>query len=359
MTRAMQSEYMHWAKTQANARFSLATSGIRDVAMSELPIRLEDLEITTTDGYGWPPLLARLSGKLGAPTECLMTAPGTSLSNALALAVALEGGGEALIEHPTYELLVSAARHFGADVRRFRRDPAEGFRLDPEAVGRAVTPKTRLIVITNLHNPSSALAETGALQRVGEIAREAGARVLVDEVYLEALFELKPPSAYSLGPEFVATGSLTKAYGLSGLRCGWILAQPDFVRRAWRLNDLYGASPVHAAERMSAVALDCLERYSRRAEALLEANRPRLNRMLDRHPELELVRPEFGTVVFPRLARGNVEDLADLLRERYETSVVPGRFFGMPDHFRIGIGGGTERVAEGLKRLDAALGELR
>ncbi len=352
------SEYMFWAKSEAGARFPLASSGILDVPMAELPVRLEDLELTTSHGYGWPPLLDRLSAKLGAPPEGILTAVGTSMANALALIVALEGGGEALIEHPAYELLVSGARHFGAEVRRFRRDPAEGFRLDPEKVARAVTPKTRLIVITNLHNPSSALAGREALRRVGEIAREAGARVLVDEVYLDALFEEETPTAVGLGAEFLVTGSLTKVYGLSGLRCGWLVADPDFVRRAWRVNDFYGASPVHAAERMSAFALDHLERYAARARAILEANRPRLNALLDRHPELVLRRPEHGTVVFPRLARGSVEELVRLLREKYATTVAPGRFFEMPDHFRIGIGGAPETVAEGLERLSAELGEL-
>lgn len=358
MRPAPPSEYMFWAKSEAGARFPLASSGVLDVPMSEFPVRAEELELTTTHGYGWPPLLERLSKKLGVPPEGILTAAGTSMANALAMIVALEGGGEALIEHPTYELLVSGARHFGAEVRRFRRDPAEGFRLDPEAVARAVTPKTRLILITNLHNPSSALAEGEPLRRVGEIAREAGSRVLVDEVYLDALFEETPPSAALLGPEFVVTGSLTKVYGLSGLRCGWIAADPDFIRRAWRVNDFYGASPVHAAERMSAFALDRLDRYARRAKAILDANRPRLNALLDRHPELSLRRPEHGTVVFPRLARGSVEDFVRRLRETYETTVVPGRFFEMPDHMRIGIGGSPETVAEGLERLGRALEEF-
>src|SRR6185503_2568683 len=100
---------------------------------------------------------------------------------------------------------------------------------------------------------------------------------------------------------FVTTGSLTKAYGLSGLRCGWILAEPDLAEKMWRLNDIFGVIPAHPAERLSVVALNDLDRISARAKELLETNRVILNRFLDSRDDLQSQRPEFGTVVFPRL----------------------------------------------------------
>src|SRR5205823_10456568 len=103
----------------------------------------------------------------------------------------------------------------------------------------------------------------------GEIARGVGARVLVDEVYLEALFESAPPSAFHLGREFVVTSSLTKAYGLSGIRCGWVLAEPELADCMWKINDLYYATPVHVGELLSVIALDNLDRVANRAKALV------------------------------------------------------------------------------------------
>src|SRR5205814_158258 len=196
------------------------------------------------------------------------------------------------------------------------------------------------------------------LKRVGEIARNSLARVLVDEVYLDAAFELSPLSAFRLGTEFVTTNSLTKVYGLSGLRCGWILAEPDLARRIWRLNDLFGVIPSHAAERLSVIALTHLDRISTRAMGLLEANRAHLNHFLDSRTDLEVFRPDFGTICFPRLKHASVEALCALLRQKYETTVVPGKFFEMPQHFRIGIGCKTEMLVAGLERLGAALDEL-
>ena len=225
-------------------------------------------------------------------------------------------------------------------------------------MGRKVTARTRLIVITNLHNPSGALTDKQTLEELGEIARGVGARVLVDEVYLEMVWLQGARSAFHLGSEFVVTGSLTKAYGLNGLRCGWILAEPELARKIWRLHDLFAVIPAHAAERLSVVALERLNRIAERARSLLERNRALLDHFLDSRNDLQAARPEFGTVMFPRWLGGNAERLCAHLRDKYETSVAPGRFFGMPDHFRIGMGGETGVLKAGLERLAAALGDL-
>src|SRR5205085_8584350 len=104
------------------------------------------------------------------------------------------------------------------------------------------------IVVTNLHNPTSTLTGEDTIREIGEIARRAGARVLVDEVYLDAAFEKAPRSAAHLGDHFIVTSSLTKVYGLSGLRCGWIIGDPKLATAMWRLNDLFGVIPAHMAE---------------------------------------------------------------------------------------------------------------
>jgi len=358
MTRTMGSEYMEWAKTRSEARFNLAVSGLPDVPLAELPVRFEDLELTAPGRYGHPPLLERLAHRLGVPVDCVVTATGTSMANYLALDALLAPGDEALIEEPTYELLIRAAEHVGARIVRFPRRHEQGFSLDPAEIEKALRPSTRLIVITNLHNPSSALTEEPTLREVSALARSVGARILVDEVYLETLYDRRPwRSAFHLGPEFVTTSSLTKAFGLSGLRCGWILAEPGLARRIWRLNDLFGVNLAHPAERLSVVALDNLEPIAAGAQALLDANRVLLDRFLDTRGDLSCFRSGFGTVAFPLLKSGRVEELCACALERYETSVVPGGFFGRPEHFRIGLRAPTEMVAEGLVRLGKALDE--
>jgi aspartate/methionine/tyrosine aminotransferase len=354
---AMGSSYMNWAKTSSQAKYNLATSGLDNLSLTDLKVSLDDLEITD-GGYGYAPLKQALSRRYQVEIDSIVTAAGTSFANHLALAALVEPGDEVLIEQPVYEPVLAVVRYLGAEVKRFRRTFAEGFRIQPEEVERHMSPHTRLIVVTNLHNPSGVLTDQTTMKQLGDIARSVNARVLVDEVYIETLFENPPRSAFHLGPEFVVTNSLTKTFGLSGLRCGWIFAEPDLAWRMWLLNDIFAATPVHAGERLSVLALNQIERIARKAKALLDVNRRLVNDFLDSREDLGVVRPQFGTVVFPRLHRGSADQLCQLLREKYETSVVPGRFFELPEHFRIGMGGDTEVLQTGLARLGAALDQL-
>ncbi|HKP46493.1 MAG TPA: pyridoxal phosphate-dependent aminotransferase [Pyrinomonadaceae bacterium] len=355
---ANRSQYMNWAKLHSGARFNLATSGLDNLSLRDLDFKLEDLELTGSDRYGYPPLLEAIATRLKVGKESVVTATGTSLANHLAMAVLVNPGDEVLIEQPAYEPLIALAGYLGARIQRFARRFENNFAIEPAEIERSLTPQTRLIVITNHHNPSGALVSEGTLQQVGSLAKSVNARVLVDEVYSESMFTERPRTALHLGPQFVSTSSLTKAFGLSGLRCGWIIAEPELARDIWLLNDLFGVNAAHVAERLSVAAFNQLDRIALKARDRIERNRKLLNQFLDTRADLETYRPETGTIMFPRLTRATPEKFFTLLREKYETSVVPGRFFEMPEHFRIGLGGTTENLTEGLKRLDAALDDL-
>ncbi len=350
----MSSHYMPWAKLRSKATYNLATSGVAHWKLRDLPVTLEDLEISGPSFYGYEPLQRALAAHAQVAPDRIVAAGGTSMANYLALATLLQPGDEVLVEHPTYELILAVLRYIGAEIKRFPRTHECSFSLDPDAIRRAVTPQTKLIVVANLHNPSSALADESVIRAIGQI----GPRVLVDEVYLDAAFERAPRSAALLGEQFIVTSSLTKVYGLSGLRCGWIVAEPPLAEKMWRLNDLFGVIPAHLAERASIIALQELPRIRENVRARLDRNRAALHRFLDSRPDLESPRFPFGTVVFPRLKHGSVARLCQILREKYETTVVPGEYFEMPDHFRLGIGGETDPLEEGLKRLAQALDEL-
>ena len=366
LARTKRSLYMEWAKTHSHAHFNLATSGVTGVPIAEFPLDLRQFEVTAPGGYGYAPLQQRLARHNGVREECVVAATGTSMANHLAMAAILEPGDEVLIEQPVYGPLLDVAEYLQARVKRFPRRFETGFALELEAIERALTPETRLIVLSNLHNPSGALIPAAVLRAIGEVAHRAGAHVLVDEVYLEMLFDERALFSFPLGESmapakdnpFIATSSLTKVFGLSGLRCGWVLASPELARRMWLLNDLYGAVAAHPAERMSVMALDQLEQFRNRAHALLTANRALLDSFLDSRTDLECFRPPAGTVVFPRLSRGDPENFFQMLREKYETTVVPGAYFEMPRHFRIGIGGDTAGLRGGLERLSSALDDF-
>lgn len=352
------SAYMHWAKTRQGARFNLAVSGVPSATREDLGARVEDIELTGPSFYGWPPLQEALAQHLGVGPDRIVHAEGTSFANHLALAAFLKPGDEVLLETPGYALLEDTARFLGAVPRLLPRPRESGFQPDIEFARAALTPRTRLIVLTNLHNPTSARIDDSRILEWAALAAGANARLLVDEVYLEAV-PGEFVTSHRLDERIVVTSSLTKVYGLSGLRCGWIVADPETAERIWRLKDLYGSVSAHPAERLGVLALKRAPELRRRSLALLETNRARWNAFVSTRDDLEDFRVEAGTVAFPKLRRGSVDALCALLRERWETTVAPGKFFGEESAFRVGLGAPEDVFEEGLRRLGLALDELR
>ncbi len=347
---------MHWAKTRSRAKFNLATSGVPGYPLKNLGVSIEDLEINGPGGYGYTPLRNAISKEYGVPGECIVAGGGTSGANAYAFLLLLGSGDEAVVESPAYDILSNLVQYTGAKLKRFHRRPEHDWAIDPEEVESLMTPRTKLIVLTNLHNPSGALAEESVLVQLGEAAARHGAYVLVDEVYLDCVWNKRPRSAFHLGPNFLVTSSLTKVYGLSGLRCGWIFAPPEIAKRLWRLVDLFDNIPSHPAELLSVVAFSKLAEIKEQSRHLVEGNR-------EVYREFAATRgwevPEYGTVAFPCIIEGSANEFCEVLREKYETTVVPGAFFDMPSHVRISLVTEPSVLREGLARVGEAMQQVR
>ena len=351
--RTVASDYMHFAKLNVGARFNLATSGVADCVLADIAPSAADLVLHDGAGYGWPTLSETIAERFCVDPACVVIpGGGCSFANHLAMAAMVTPGDEVLVETPGYELLVSTLSYLGAKVRTFERAPGSRWRLDAAAAAAQISPATRLVVVTNLHNPSGARADDG---QIAALAR-AAPRLLVDEVYRELTFGDGPAhTAFKEDGNIVVTSSLTKAYGLSGLRCGWILAPRALAERMRRLNDLFGVKPAHIAERLAVVAFGRLPALRARADALIEPNRAAYREILGAHPALDQTVFDEGTTVFPRLRRGDGDSFLRLTTEGFETSVGPGRYFGRPDHIRIGLGGDPGVTREGLTRIAEAL----
>ena len=206
MNHQVVSEYLAWVKTRKPGSYNLASSGVAPYSISQLAARIEDVELNGISLYGYPPLQAAIAAHCGVPENSVVASCGTSMANFLALAALIEPGDEVLIEEPVYEPILAAVQYLRASIRRLRRRKEADFELpNPEEY---ISGRTKLIVITNLYNPSSALAPEKMLRHYGEVARSVGARVLVDEVYLECMYG-KMSTAFHYGPQFVITSSLT------------------------------------------------------------------------------------------------------------------------------------------------------
>ena len=141
------SRYLAWAKLHSNARFNLASSGVLDYPLAELPVQIKDLEIGGTGPYGFKPLMERLATKAGVPEDCVVYTHGTSMANYIALTALVRHGDEVLVERPTYDPLLTILAHIGVRVSRFDRRPEKGFRLGLGELERNISAKTRLVVL--------------------------------------------------------------------------------------------------------------------------------------------------------------------------------------------------------------------
>jgi aspartate/methionine/tyrosine aminotransferase len=355
--------YITWAKAMPSAAVNLARSGIDYCPPSLLRARASDLVTHLPVQYGYAPLRESIAVRYGVPFEQVFTVSGgTSLANWVACAAALHGcapGAEVIVERPTYEPLLRIPRMLGHRVRRLERRFGEGYAIDIERFRRLVSRRTRLAIVTNLHNPSGARIEKHTLAAMARILARAGGMLLVDEVYLECLFDARTFSCVHAGPNVIATSSLTKAYGLDGLRAGWMLGPRDVIHRAMLIHDMLGNNGVAPGERLTLRAFQRLDEIRARAQALLVPNLARVRRFFAREPRLRALVPEGGNVVFPRLPAGIASDAlaAHLVRE-YSTLVVPGRFFESPRHIRFSFGTGPAKLAKGLKHISQALDDL-
>ena len=356
--RVMRSDYMEWAKARQAARYTVAYSGIQGLSLAELGATLDDIALDGPAGYGLASLREALAAKSGVSVDRVVLATGTSGANHLVFAGLLVPGDRVAMERPVYEPMESLARHLGAEIRFFERRHENEFRIDPADVAAAAGPGTKAIVFSNLNNPAPVATDEPTLREIGAIAERVGARVVVDEVYLDAAFEHAPPSSPLLGDVFVATTSLTKVFGLGGLRCGWIVADRALADRLWSLKNLFGVNEAHPAERLAVFALGRSEAILARAKSILDTNRAAWQAFLDGRDELETFRSPIGTTSFPRVHGVSADALCEHLRERYETALVPGRFFGFDDHVRVGFGGDPASFPEALDRLGRALDDL-
>ena len=349
--------YMEWAKTRPTPEIDLAGSNILACTLADLPEAAQAISLEGANDNGYRPLAEAIGTRYNVDPDRVTTGGGTGGANFLVLAALIEPGDEVLVETPGYDPLLGAARLLGARTVRFERTFDAGFAIDPDRVRAAMTPRTKAIVITTPHNPTGVAADRASIEEIGRIADKAGAYVVVDEVYKDVTNDLTPTAAL-LGDRFITTSSLTKSYGLSSLRAGWAIASPEISYRIRRARDVVDGTGSIVAERLAVLAFQHLDALHARARRIFERNKAVADAFLAAHPQLEWA-PSAGTIVFPR-----IRDVADsapfverLMRE-HRTALGPGAFFEAPAHFRLGYGGDTEKIREGLARVSMVLQRL-
>ena len=344
--------------------FSLSRSPVLGDFLGDLDPALS-LDWNGASFQGLPALRRRVIEQAGladscSPDDVLITA-GAAEANYLVFRQLLSAGDEVVTETPGWPQAQVMARAIGADLRRVTRHEENGWYLDPDALAQVVTPKTKLIFLTNPNNPTGRLIPAADLDRIVAIADSVGAYLLVDEVYAGLEWAgARPPSVAGLYPRGITTGSVSKALGLQGLRTGWLITQDAaLLRDAMILRENSSEIMNTLGEHIAEVALrpDRLRAalVTARAEAL--ASLAMLDGFVASQPRLSWTRPEAGLIGLARLAGMDAEPFARLLLAApYRTFVLPGTAYGLPHHLRLGVGGGpAARLEDGLQRLAAGL----
>lgn len=312
---------------------------------------------------GLPTLRQRVLDQAGLdlPPDSVLITAGAAEANYLLFRQLLSAEDEIITEAPGWPQAGVMAKAIGARLVEVPRDEALAWALDPEAVARAITPKTRMIFLTNPNNPTGRLIPKADLQRLAALADRHGIWLVVDEVYAGLEWAApRPPSIAGLTPFGITTGSVSKALGLQGLRTGWMICQnADVIRDAMILRENASEIMNVLGEQIAEVAL----RPERLAAALHltraagAATLDRLESFVAGERRLNWHRPEAGLIGLARVEGTDGESLARaLLQPPYRTFLLPGSAYGLPQHIRIGAGGGPEaRLEEGLGRLSTLL----
>ncbi|WP_170604213.1 pyridoxal phosphate-dependent aminotransferase [Ruegeria arenilitoris] len=297
------------------------------------------------------------------PDDVLITA-GTAEANYLAFMQLVQPGDEVVTERPGWPQAGVLADAVGAKLKLIDRDEALGWSLPLDAVEAAVTDRTRMIFLTNPNNPTGKLMPRDELERLVKIAERVGAWLLVDEVYAGLEWEgERAPSIAGMYERGITTGSVSKALGMQGLRTGWMICRdPDLIWDAIVLRENSSEIMNILGETIAEIALRP-ERYKAKIQSARAAGSQTLNHLdqfVAHQPRLNWVKPEAGLIGLARLTGIDGDTFAKrLLAEPYRTFLLPGSSYEMPNHIRLGVGGGTAtNLDKGLDRMSKLLMEL-
>lgn len=356
-----------WQSTYENqVRYNLSESGVHPLTVGELldlagePGTLEDVLLLYNQSNGTIELRERIARLYDhASPDNISVTNGSAEANFSAIWELVDPGHEIVIVLPAYMQTRGLSQMFGATIREVHLQEENGWQLDPDDITNAVSDKTRLVVVTNPNNPTGASLSLEARAAIVRAAAAHGAWILADEVYSGA--ELQGPPTPSFWGEYervIATASLSKAYGLPGLRIGWVTAPPDVAARLWARTDYTTIAPATLSDKLASLALreDVRPKILARTRNILTDSLGRFTDWADNTGLFTYRRPDAGAICFVRyeLPIGS-SDLAERLRAEQSVLVVPGDQFGLDKYLRIGFGVLAEELMPALERVRLVL----
>ena len=335
------------------------------MSFSKLGIDLDDLPIRYGYHQGHPKLRELIAEDYeGLTAENVVVTNGAAEALFTLSAALLKPGDHVIVEHPNYPSNYEVPRSLGCKVDFLELRFEKRFKPDITELENMITPKTKFISITHPNNPTGSMITKKTLEKLIEIAESNNCYLISDKTYRELSFKDKLPPAASLSPKAISISTMSKAYGLPGIRIGWIATQDKKLiesiiairEQVTICNSAIGeAIAIHVLENKKKEILEYARKHAMKNLKIVEEWIERQSNIL------EWIKPEAGVVAFPRFKNISIdpEKIYVTLAEKYKTFVIPGRCFEMDNYFfRIGYGGNTENLTIGLKNIERALREL-
>lgn len=342
-------------------RFNLSESSMRDRKLSELGLGLDDLTLAYGAHRGAPGLRALIARQSNVAEADVLTTAGAAGALFIIATTLLDKGDHLVVVRPNYATNIETPRAIGCAIDYVDLKFEDGFRLDVERVERLLRADTKLISVTTPHNPTGVSLNEPALRRLIALAEARGIHLLVDETYREMSFVAKLPVAASLSPRAISVASMSKSYGIPGVRVGWIVNRdPKLMERFLAAKEQIGICGSVIDERIAEAALEQSVTW---LETVARTNHQALNTIttwIAGEPRLEWVKPDGGCVCFPRIraeAGIDVEKFYRTLTVDHAACVGPGHWFEQDRrHMRIGFGWPlAAELKGGLAAISASL----
>lgn len=324
-------------------RYNLSESSMRDRKLSDLGIGVDDLVLAYGAHRGAPRLLNLIAANAKVADGDVLATAGAAAALFIIATTLLERDDHLVVIRPNYATNIETPRAIGCAIDFVDLGFDNGFQLDPDRVEKLLRPNTRLISVTTPHNPTGTTLSEATLRRLIALAEQRGIRLLVDETYREMSFIPKLPVAASLSPAAISVASMSKSYGIPGIRVGWIINQdPKLMERFLAAKEQIGICGSIIDEQIAEVALDQGEQFLAHVSRELSIGVETVAAWIQSEPRLEWVRPQGGCVCFPRIRADAGIDLARFyhaLSADHATCVGPGHWFEQDKRFmRIGFG---------------------
>lgn len=353
--------------------YNLSESGVHPLLLKELladsPGFMETLletEIDYAHGNGNPKLREHIAALYsGCTSSNVLVTVGAIEANYNAIHTLLQPGDEMAIMLPNYMQIWGAAKNLGVKMNSFRLREDHGWQLDLDELNQAVTPETKLIAVCNPNNPTGHILTSEEMDAIIQAADGVGAWILADEVYTgaERIQEEETPSFYGRYDKVMAVGSMSKAYGLPGLRVGWAVGPTETIEQIWRRHEYITLSTSIFSNELGALALSghVRPRIIQRTRNYIRRGFPLLQQWInDQKDTFRLVAPQAAAIAFVRYHLDiNSTELANRLIREKSVLIVPGDHFGMDKFIRISYGLPQDYLTEGLERIRQLVTEIR